>query len=74
MECLRTVAKVIGGICDKNDLLGEQSIEMVYGLLDATRELLGKALTMRQREPVIEPALAVKSLTLLGGCAGPYPL
>ena len=58
VEYLRTVAKVIEGICGKNDLLGEQSTEMVDGLLDATRELLGKALTTKQKEPVIEPARA----------------
>ena len=58
VEYLRTVAKVIEGICDKNDLLGEQSTEMVDGLLDATRELLGKALTMKRKEPDIEPARA----------------
>ena len=58
VEYLRTVAKVIEGICNKNDLLGEQSSEMVDGLIDATRELLGKALTTEQKEPVIEPAWA----------------
>ena len=58
MEYLRTVAKVIEGICDKSDQLGEQSTEMVDGLLDATRELLGKALTNKRKEPVMEPARA----------------
>ena len=58
MEYLRTVARVIGGICDRNDLLGEQPTEMVDGLLDATRELLSEALTKKQKEPVIEPARA----------------
>ena len=55
---LRIVAKIIEGICDKNDLLGEQSTEMADGLLDATREFLGKALTKKRKEPVIEPARA----------------
>ena len=41
VEYLRTVARVIEGICDKNDLLGEQSTEMVDGLLDATESSSG---------------------------------
>ena len=32
---------------------------MVDGLLDSTRELLGRALTTKQKEQVIEPARAV---------------
>ena len=58
VEYLRTVAEVIEGICGRNDLLGEQSTEVVDGLLDATRELLGKALKTKQKEPDIEPARA----------------
>ena len=58
VEYLRTVAKATEGICDGSELLGEQSTEMVDGLLGATRELLSKALTMKQKEPVIEPARA----------------
>ena len=56
MEYLRTVDKVIEGICDKNDLPGEQPTEMVDGFLDATRELLNKELAKKRKEPVIEPA------------------
>ena len=52
------MAKVVEGICDKNDLLGEYFTEKVDGLLDTTRELLNKALTKKQKEQVIEPASA----------------
>lgn len=41
------MAKVVEGICDKNDLLGEYFTEKVDGLLDTTRELLGKAPTTK---------------------------
>lgn len=61
MEYFRTAAKVLGGICDKDDLLGEQSVEMVGGLLD-------KELTRKQKKSVIEPtrgSLTEKRHTLL---------
>lgn len=58
MEYLRTVAKVLEGTCDKNDLLGEQSTEMADGFLGVTRESLGNVFTKKQREPVTELAEA----------------
>lgn len=49
MECLRTIAKVLEGIRDKNEPLGEQSREMVGKLPGATRELLNKVLVKDQK-------------------------
>ena len=44
VEYLRIVAMIVEGICDENDLPGVQFTETVVGFLDATGELLNKAL------------------------------
>lgn len=58
MEYLRIVARIIGCICDKNELPGEQSTERVDCPLDVTRE--SRALAKKKKEPDIEPAGAIR--------------
>ena len=50
MKCLRTVAKIVEGICDKNDLLGERSIRTVDRLRDVTRGFLNRTPMKDQKD------------------------